>query len=162
MYLLPEGEERSTSAVKQLASIMKAENRTFHSEHVFSISIWDGEGTLLNGHQLLGNEQIHRVRCQELWANHSYRVRQGWSAWSSRRRRHRIGHCHTETLHKRGYNSTRVWDKLAEFHFMHCFGIILSLQSLILYDLLVPWYYMFCWNIFLFLYKYWYILIPIN
>lgn len=101
MYLLPEGEERSTSAVKQLASIMKAENRTFHSEHVFAISIWDGEGTLLNGHQLLCNEQIHRVGCQELWANHGYRVRQGWSAWSSRRHRHRIGHCHTQTLHER-------------------------------------------------------------
>lgn len=66
MYLLTEGEDRSTRTVEQSSSIMKAEKRTFDSEHVFAVNIGDCEGTFLNGHQLLGNVQIHRVGCQEL------------------------------------------------------------------------------------------------
>lgn len=88
-----EGDDGIPGGVKKEAAIVKAEDGTFDLEHEGAVDVSDGEPAFGQGHQLLGDSQIHGVRRAVLGAYHGHRSRQRRISCRRRQRdRRRIRH----------------------------------------------------------------------
>lgn len=74
IYLLLERDDGVIGGVEQNTTVVDAENGAFDLKHDVSIDVCDGEGSFLEGHELLDDDQIHRVWCAELRVDDGDRV----------------------------------------------------------------------------------------